>query len=422
MNKKKEPLSNKRKCNYERRQITLDACHQQRVNAFKEEFEDYTTKQEELHILYEQLSNVSTDTERSTVHCKIDDLEQTLTHQCHAIKDEIDYYTNTASILYYYYDSVENEQHNAHSRKSAINRPSLAAQNKGKSILDFFSNTTTSAATEASSSTSGETSTQPEECRGPTSNDIHVSHHKTDNKSGLYDKYLHFTDNNFVKDKDECPYYICENCSSTEQILLLHEGMSICSNCHVINFVIVNNDKPSYKEPQKEISYLNYKRKNHFNEWLNQIQGKETTEIPEEVLNAILIEIKKIKVTNMAELSHQKIRELLKKLKLSKYYEHTPYIYYRITGIPNQYLSPDLEDKLRNMFEQIQVPFLKHSPPTRKNFLSYSYCIHKMLQLLGEDKYLGYFPLLKNREKLHQQEQIWKKICEELGWMFIRSL
>jgi hypothetical protein len=418
MNKKKEPLSNKRKCNYERRQITLDACHQQRVNAFKEDFDDYYTKQNELHILYEQLSNVSTDTERTSIHCEIEDLEQTLTHQCNTIKEEIDYYTNTANILYYYYDSVENEQHNA-PRKPALHRPSPAPQAKGKSILDFFSNTTTHS---ADASTVVDPTPLEVSHSGTASNNTHVSCHKTDNKSGLYDKYLHFTDNNFVKDKDECPYYVCENCSSTDQILLLHEGMSICSNCHVINFVIVNNDKPSYKEPQKEISYLNYKRKNHFNEWLNQIQGKETTEIPEDVLNAILIEIKKIKITNMADLSHQKIRELLKKLKLNKYYEHTPYIYYRITGIPNQYLSPELEDKLRNMFEQIQVPFLKHSPPTRKNFLSYSYCIHKMLQLLGEDKYLGYFPLLKNREKLHQQEQIWKKICEELGWMFIRSL
>ncbi len=74
------------------------------------------------------------------------------------------------------------------------------------------------------------------------------------------------------------------------------------------------------------------------------------------------------------------------------------------------------------MFKEIQVPFLKHSPQNRKNFLSYSYVLHKFLELLGEDKYLEYFPLLKSREKLHQQEQTWKKICEELGWQFIRSI
>jgi hypothetical protein len=65
---------------------------------------------------------------------------------------------------------------------------------------------------------------------------------------------------------------------------------------------------------------------------------------------------------------------------------------------------------------------LKHSPLHRKNFLSYSYVLHKFIQLLGKNEYLKYFPLLKSRDKLHQQEQIWKNICEELNWQFIRSI
>jgi len=74
------------------------------------------------------------------------------------------------------------------------------------------------------------------------------------------------------------------------------------------------------------------------------------------------------------------------------------------------------------MFRQIQGPFLKYSPKNRKNFLSYSYVLHKFLEILGEDQYIMYFPLLKSREKLHQQEQIWEKICEDLNWQFIKSI
>jgi hypothetical protein len=44
------------------------------------------------------------------------------------------------------------------------------------------------------------------------------------------------------------------------------------------------------------------------------------------------------------------------------------------------------------------------------------------MQLLEKDQYLDSFPLLKSREKLHQQDIIWKKICNELGWDFIPSL
>ena len=65
---------------------------------------------------------------------------------------------------------------------------------------------------------------------------------------------------------------------------------------------------------------------------------------------------------------------------------------------------------------------MKHCPKDRKNFLSYSYVLHKFVQLLGLDEFLACFPLLKSREKLHQQDQIWKKICEELKWEFIKSL
>jgi hypothetical protein len=134
------------------------------------------------------------------------------------------------------------------------------------------------------------------------------------------------------------------------------------------------------------------------------------------------MELKKNKITNMVTLDYNKIRIILKKNKINKYYEHIPYILNRITGKSSPQLTPELEEKLREMFRQIQGPFLKHSPQNRKNFLSYSYVLHKFLEILGEDKYIMYFPLLKSREKLHQQEQIWNKICEDLGWQFIKSI
>lgn len=155
---------------------------------------------------------------------------------------------------------------------------------------------------------------------------------------------------------------------------------------------------------------------------LNQIQGKETTDIPDDVYDKLLFEIKKQKITNMADLSQAKIRDILKKLKINKYYEHIPHIMNRLNGLPMPHLLPELEDKLRNMFKQIQTPFLKHSPTTRKNFLSYSYVLHKFIQLLEKDEYLSNFPLLKSREKLFAQDQIWEKICKELGWQFIPSI
>lgn len=96
----------------------------------------------------------------------------------------------------------------------------------------------------------------------------------------------------------------------------------------------------------------------------------------------------------MADLTPKKIKEILKKLRINKYYEHSNHIINKLNGIPIPHFEPELEEKLRTMFKLIQPPFVKYAPPDRKNFLSYSYVLHKMIQLLGRDEYLPNFPLL----------------------------
>ena len=155
---------------------------------------------------------------------------------------------------------------------------------------------------------------------------------------------------------------------------------------------------------------------------LAQFQAKESTDIPTNVYDKIILEIKKERITNMATLTPVKLREILKKLKLNKYYEHVPHIINRINGIQAPTMSRETEEKLRSMFKEIQIPFIRHCPKDRKNFLSYSYVLHKFVELLGLDEFLPSFPLLKSREKLHQQDLIWEKICRDLEWEFIRSL
>ena len=48
--------------------------------------------------------------------------------------------------------------------------------------------------------------------------------------------------------------------------------------------ILIEHEKPSYKEPPKEVCFYAYKRINHFREILAQFQAKETTQIPNQVL------------------------------------------------------------------------------------------------------------------------------------------
>jgi hypothetical protein len=93
-----------------------------------------------------------------------------------------------------------------------------------------------------------------------------------------------------------------------------------------------------------------------------------------------------------------------------------------LSGIKPPKMPVELEEQLRMMFKDIQKPFDNNCPVERKNFLSYSYVLYKFCELLSEDSYLKYFPLLKSKEKLHQQDIIWKRICIELHWEYIPTI
>jgi hypothetical protein len=242
------------------------------------------------------------------------------------------------------------------------------------------------------------------------------------NKKELLDEYLRKVDKNYTpKLKVDTCIHQCSQCN-VEMVLYLSDGIQICQKCGLEQQLLIESEKPSFKDPPLEAVFFSYKRINHFNELLAQFQAKESTEIPEEVYSIILGEIKKERISNLQDLSTEKIKKYLKKNGLTKYTDHVAHILYKINGVPPPQLSKDLEDKLRLMFKEIQGPFMEVCPNDRKNLLNYSYVLHKFFELLELDDFKKHFPLLKDREKLYHTEMVWKKICEKLGWKFIKSI
>lgn len=214
----------------------------------------------------------------------------------------------------------------------------------------------------------------------------------------------------------------CSKCGSYDVVTKLTDSMRVCQSCDVVEFIMVDNERQVKREIPKDSASFCFKRLSHFNEWLAQIQGKDNPAVPEEIIGYVMEELRRHNICNAAEISTSQVRTLLKKLKLSRYYEHVPYIISRIRGVPSERMPLALEEKLKRMFCRIQSPFVRHSPAMRKNFLSYGYVLHKFVELLGEDAYLTKFPLLKSREKLRMQDNIWKAICKDLDWEFVPSI
>lgn len=382
-------LKNNKVINYDTR-CTLDVKHNSILDKLNKDKDNISSLNKKIFACKKKLESFDNQKDIDltilfNTRNKLEELEQKL-EDISSNKNTHSYYLETSDILTQYYNKETNEE-----------------DIQNNSIIDFFNNS------------------NEEESKNKIS--YYINKKDISNKALLLEEFLKKTNDKdyILKQKLVSKHDYCINCK-TEMYVNHIDGILICDKCGYIKNVIIDSDKPNYKDPPPEISYFAYKRINHFNEWLAQFQAKESTDVPQDVFNQIILEIKKERITNIALLTNNKIREYLKKLKLNKFYEHVPHIINKINGISPPVISKEMEDKLRLMFREIQAPFSQVCPKERKNFLSYSYVLHKFVELLELDEYKACFPLLKSREKLHQQDMIWKDICKKLGWQYIKSI
>jgi len=232
--------------------------------------------------------------------------------------------------------------------------------------------------------------------------------------------YLNNIDEKYIDiEKYKVNYDVCDKCQG-ELIPIETQGVLVCKKCSKQVKFLIEHEKPSYKEPPKEVCFYAYKRINHFREILAQFQAKETTQIPDQVLLDIKNQIKKERI-QLKSMTNKKAKNILKKLGYNKFYEHIPFIKDKL-GIKPPVMRPELEEKLCNLFLDIQKPYSKHCPDDRVNFLNYYYVLYKMCELLDERVFLPFFPMLKDPVKRIEQDSIWKNICKELEWEFIPTI
>ena len=363
---------------------SLDSKHKEFVNEFiKDEFDTIPTLKEERYMLNKQLELEHKLTIEQIMECKdrIKDINETIKE----LKNKKNnYFLNNSKYIFEYFENKKNINN--------IEETSKVVTSKNQILFNIF--------------------------KIKQEKDQNINENINKN---LVQKYLSNIDdsfldmNAFVRDSD-----ICQNCYKGEMIPLDDEGVLICNICAVNIPYLIENEKPSYKEPPKEVCFYAYKKINHFKEILAQFQGKETTQISNDVIDQIQQQIKKERI-GLKQLTHHKTKEILKKLGFNKYYEHIAFIKNKL-GINPPVFSPELEDTLCNLFMEIQAPYAKTCPDYRINFLNYYYVLFKFCELLEETQYLHDIPLLKDREKLIEQDETWRKMCVELDWEFIPTV
>jgi hypothetical protein len=172
---------------------------------------------------------------------------------------------------------------------------------------------------------------------------------------------------------------------------------------------------------KKETVSYKYKRINHICEKLQFLHTPKNTNIPEDVYDLIKNNLKKDGINN-ENLKYKQIIKILKKNRktqyYTQYYEYTHQIYYKITNKQPFVLSPQIQNAILDMFKKVSNIYHNCTPDNRTNFLNYNYIIHKLFKIIGLDDVAEFFILIKSKEKLKENDEIWKKICEHNKWKF----
>jgi len=357
---------------------TLDKKHKEISQSFRNNKYKIPSKKEEIEKLKIELDllnlkkgqNIDIFYERkASILDKIEELEEEIYNINDNIQ-ELDYYDKTGYIIFDYYKLRDDNKNQFYETKN---------------ILDYFSKKKV------------------------------IKEDDTESRTRLFDKYCQCVEGTrIIKDDGTNRIKYCNDCD-IEKILDMGESSYVCPTCGDSEEIILDEDR-QIKE------YSPYKRINHFKEWISHFQAKETTEITESIFIEVINEINKNRIKDLRSLDRNKLKQILKKLGYNNLYEHIPYIINKLTGLSPPMVDRHTEMIFIDMFIKIQEPWEIYKPKNRKNFLSYSYVLHKFCQLLELDHLLSSFPLLKSTKNLKEQEEVWEKICKKIKWEFISSL
>ncbi len=215
---------------------TLDKRHKEQLNIFENKsnnLDDIKNKIKKNEILLEKLNKIpfieyskQQIDKRAHILTEIKELKKQI-NIINKNQDELLYFNNTIDYILPYYEQS--------SKQSDV---------KHMEIIDFFNN----------------------------SNMIQSKDSSSNNKAQLLDNYLKVVDSKQIrvtKNKKFKPKYCSNKDCSSEMTLHLSDGYLVCTECGFCEEVILDSDKPNYKDPIPDATTYSYKRINHFNELTN---------------------------------------------------------------------------------------------------------------------------------------------------------
>ncbi len=131
-------------------------------------------------------------------------------------------------------------------------------------------------------------------------------------RKDIFTDYLIKVENKNIQGPKKSSVHIdqCPNCIYSNIVHMRSTADLVCDGCGEV-VAIAMTEELTYREEQEtseKIINYSYKRENHFNEWLSQFQAQEMTNIPEEVIEQLRSELKKMKIKNLEDITHKDTR------------------------------------------------------------------------------------------------------------------
>jgi len=255
---------------------TLDTQHVNKLQEFSNNDTNISKLQKEIEGLQNKIKKFKprselSDSEFDNYIALMDQLNllRKKMEKLESLDDEIDYYMNTAPILFQYYDILENGKN-----VNTIRKP-VASE---KSILKYFMQPSGGGAGKSENNgggsaggggpgggASGGMGSAASAAGGGSAaggsgagggGAVGVSNGDTEftmDRASLLEKYMNVTDPNYIKPMQDEPKDRCIHCKSNDRNIMLNDGLIYCNNCHTVEYIIIDHERPSYKDPPKEM-------------------------------------------------------------------------------------------------------------------------------------------------------------------------
>lgn len=229
---------------------------------------------------------------------------------------------------------------------------------------------------------------------------------------------------------------ICKECGGEEIVHDTKMSQLICQECGYTEFYL-DDDTPQWSDEVQVSTPFKYTRINNFRVHLQRLQGVEAKTIPDEVIENLRQAFISRRI-DLMKVNRKMIRERLKDIGTkdgidhTKYYNNSPMILSKLTNQRPPILSQEFIEELERDFLRIEKSFERHKDKfesNRTHFFSYNFVFNKLFRKMQEKypeddnipKLIDHFPLLKSRQKLVEQDRVWKYIANDLNWNYLRS-